>query len=91
MRNGIRIEEKKRKEEAKEQKESGNKRRRIQEEEDWHNEFWSSENITSRDIGTVERYDPEERVDKLIQEIEEEVEEQLKQDEEEYFEACNGE
>eukprot|EP00973_Karenia_brevis_P030280 4174749-Karenia_brevis.AAC.1 len=57
----IKKEEKRREEEAKEQKESGNKKRRTQEEKDWHDDFWSSEDITSRDIRLVEGYDIEER------------------------------
>eukprot|EP00973_Karenia_brevis_P015054 2055979-Karenia_brevis.AAC.1 len=78
MKDLVKVEEKKRKEEAKEQKEPEKKRRRTQEEIDWHDYFWSSEDRASRDISILERYDIEGRIDRWIQEIEEDAQESLK-------------
>eukprot|EP00973_Karenia_brevis_P083777 11626295-Karenia_brevis.AAC.1 len=45
----------KRKDERKEDGSPETKRRRTQEEEDWHDDFWTPADRTSRDIDLVER------------------------------------
>eukprot|EP00973_Karenia_brevis_P001278 174980-Karenia_brevis.AAC.1 len=64
----------KRKDESKEDESPETKRRRTQEEEDWHDDFWTSADRTSRDISLEERGEIEDRVIKWIQEIERVVE-----------------
>eukprot|EP00973_Karenia_brevis_P052421 7283748-Karenia_brevis.AAC.1 len=59
--------ETKRKDEDEEKEAPEGKRRRTQEDEDWHDEFWNNKDRT---IGSIEREEIEDQVDRWIQEIE---------------------
>eukprot|EP00973_Karenia_brevis_P014354 1954775-Karenia_brevis.AAC.1 len=72
-------------------KEPEGKTRRTQEEEDWNDDFWKDEEIAGRDIDLVERYEIEERVDRWIQEIDKDVEESLRHQEQVEEELSRGE
>eukprot|EP00973_Karenia_brevis_P087345 12109245-Karenia_brevis.AAC.1 len=57
------VPENKRKERNEDQSAPEGRRRRIQEEEDWYDDSWTNAGMPSRDIGLVERYEIEDRVE----------------------------